>query len=160
MNNMLAIASGAITLALVFYTIGVFTERRAGSLRKNHLAFFYLGLVFDTTGTAFMSQMAHGGFASPIHAATGALAIVLMLVHAVWATVVYLRKNPEAIARFHRLSMSVWLVWLVPYICGMLMGIPAISLGSNAAALVAVGLSLAIGIIMCARQTPNPHRQA
>ena len=31
---MVAIASSAITFALVFYTIGVFAERRAGTLKR------------------------------------------------------------------------------------------------------------------------------
>ena len=41
---MIAIASTAITLALVFYTIGVFAERRAGTLKLGHIIFFYMGL--------------------------------------------------------------------------------------------------------------------
>jgi hypothetical protein len=49
---MVAIASSAITLALVFYTIGVFAERRAGTLKLSHIMFFYLGLASDTAGTA------------------------------------------------------------------------------------------------------------
>ena len=38
MSPMLMIASLAITAALVFYTIGVFAERRAGHLNGRHLA--------------------------------------------------------------------------------------------------------------------------
>lgn len=49
---MVAIDSSAITFALVFYTIGVFVERRAGMLKLSHIMFFYLGLAYDTTGTA------------------------------------------------------------------------------------------------------------
>lgn len=49
---MVAIASSAITFALVFYTIGVFAERRAGTLKLSHIVFFYLGLACDTAGTA------------------------------------------------------------------------------------------------------------
>lgn len=40
MSPMLMIASLAITAALVFYTIGVFAERRAGHLNGRHLALF------------------------------------------------------------------------------------------------------------------------
>lgn len=43
-TTMIAIASTAITLALVFYTIGVFAERRAGTLKLGHIIFFYMGL--------------------------------------------------------------------------------------------------------------------
>lgn len=37
MSLELVAASSAITLALVFYTIGVFSERRAGFLKKSHV---------------------------------------------------------------------------------------------------------------------------
>lgn len=79
-------ASTAITLALVFYTIGVFGEARAGSLQKKHLILFWIGLACDTTGTTIMASIARSshGAGSPLHAITGALAIVLMLFHAVW----------------------------------------------------------------------------
>ena len=70
---MVAIASNAITFALVFYTIGVFAELRAGTLKLSHIMFFYLGLACDTAGTAVMSVIAPGNSASPAHAITGAL---------------------------------------------------------------------------------------
>lgn len=40
-----------ITMALVFYTIGVWSERLAGRLKAWHLIFFWGGFVFDTIGT-------------------------------------------------------------------------------------------------------------
>lgn len=61
MSPLLIIASTVISLALVAYTIGVFSERRAGELRPAHLAFFWLGLACDTTGTTIMAIMAQGG---------------------------------------------------------------------------------------------------
>ena len=95
MTTQLIAAIVTITLALCFYTVGVFSERRAHSLQKRHVILFWCGLVFDTTGTTIMSTMAHGsGLLSP-HGITGALAIVLMLFHAVWATLVYARGNAE-----------------------------------------------------------------
>ena len=95
---MIAIASTAITLALVFYTIGVFAERRAGTLKHGHIIFFYMGLVFDNAGTAIMSLIARGESTNPAHAATGLPAIILMIVHAAWATAVLVHKNHEAMA--------------------------------------------------------------
>ncbi|VTX66652.1 TIGR03987: family protein [uncultured Actinomyces sp.] len=106
---MIAIASTAITLALVFYTIGVFAERRAGTLKLGHIIFFYIGLVFDTAGTAVISVITRGNSANLAHATTGLLAIILMIIHAAWATIAYAKKNPETLSRFHRLSIGVWL---------------------------------------------------
>lgn len=107
---MLGFATVAITGALVFYTIGVFAERQSGTLKLSHIVLFYLGFTCDTTGTACMSFIAQNGSQNPVHATTGALAIILMIVHAVWATIVYSKKNPTTLARFHRLSIGVWLV--------------------------------------------------
>ena len=81
------------------------------------MIYFWGGLVFDTTGTAIMMEMA-GRIGFDIHGFTGVLAILLMVVHAVWATVVLARKDEKAISNFHRFSVFVWVVWLVPYLNG------------------------------------------
>ena len=53
------------------------------------------------------------------HTFTGQLALWLMLIHASWATYV-IRKGSEKIrTTFHRYSLFVWLVWLIPYFGGM-----------------------------------------
>ena len=106
-----------ITLALVFYTIGVWSERLAGRLKPWHLIFFWGGFVFDTIGTGIMLELA-GGLTFDIHGVTGVIAILLMLIHAIWASVVLLRKDEGAIVNFHKFSLVVWLIWLVPYFSG------------------------------------------
>lgn len=119
---MLISAIITITLALVFYTIGVWGEKMQGELKKWHLLVFYLGLVFDTTGTTIMSRIASGGFKLNFHGITGLLAIILMLFHALWATGVLVRNNEKAKANFHRLSIVVWIIWLIPFISGAVFG--------------------------------------
>ena len=153
MNPLLVAAMLLITLAFVAYTLGVFAERRAGTLAKRHLALFWFGLVFDTSGTTVMSMMAGsaGGMASPMHALTGGLAILLMLFHAVWASFVVARGSDKARAGFHRLSICVWLFWLVPYAIGMLMGIPGVHLSDAAAATVSFAAVLALGVFFCVK---------
>ena len=47
----------------------------------------------------------------------------LMALHALWATWVLARGSREACARFHRLSIAVWTIWLLPYFGGMAAGI-------------------------------------
>ena len=61
-----------------------------------------------------------GGLTFDIHGLTGLLAILLMLVHAVWATVVLIRKNEKLTSSFHKFSILVWLIWLIPYLSPML----------------------------------------
>ena len=121
MPPLLLISTITITAALVFYTIGVWSERLAQRLKPWHLVMFWLGFICDTVGTALMGEIA-GGMQFNLHGLTGLLAIGLMLAHAAWATVVLLRKDEQALRVFHHFSLFVWLVWLVPYFSGVVMG--------------------------------------
>jgi uncharacterized repeat protein (TIGR03987 family) len=47
---------------------------------------------------------------------------MLMCAHAIWATVVLVRRDERAISTFHRISVVVWAIWLVPFIGGMVAG--------------------------------------
>jgi uncharacterized repeat protein (TIGR03987 family) len=107
-----------ITLALVFYSIGVWSERFQGLLKSWHLAFFWLGLVFDTWGTGVMLETA-GGLTADVHGISGVIAILLMLIHAIWATVVLVRRDERWIKNFHKFSVVVWAIWLIPYFSPM-----------------------------------------
>lgn len=55
-----------------------------------------------------------------------------------------LRRDDRALEAFHRLSTVVWLAWLVPYLIGLLMGMPMLSLSplsATVASLVVVALA-------------------
>lgn len=115
-----------ITSALVFYTAGVWAERVQRRLLPWHAALFGAGLLCDLTGT--LAMMAKVGQSADVSGAaagmrmimmvTGALALVLMAAHLTWAIVVLVRRRPRELASFHRLSLGVWLIWLVPFIAG------------------------------------------
>ena len=121
---MTSTATIIITLALVFYSIGVWSERIAGRLKPWHLLFFWLGLICDTWGTGLMFEFA-GGMQANIHAVTGLLAIILMFVHAVWATIVLVRQDERWITNFHKFSLAVWVIWLIPYFSPMFLNMTA-----------------------------------
>ena len=118
MSTLLIVSVVSISSALVFYTIGVWSEKLAGRLKPWHLALFWAGFVCDTTGTTLMGDMA-GRLQFNVHGLTGLLAIMLMLGHALWASAVVVKKEERAIQTFHNFSLFVWLVWLVPYFTGM-----------------------------------------
>ena len=111
-------ASIIMAAALVFYSIGVWGERFSGQLKWWHFVFFVLGLICDTVGTGMMFEMV-GGMTYDVHGITGLLAIILMLIHAVWALIVLLRKDEAAKQKFHKFSLFVWLIWLIPYFSPM-----------------------------------------
>jgi uncharacterized repeat protein (TIGR03987 family) len=119
----LTAAAGLITLALLFYSLGVWAERLARYLKPWHVVAFWAGFVFDVAGTWAMHLMADGPFdLREPHTLTGQIALWLMLAHAVWATWAARNGSPAIRARFHRYSLFVWCVWLVPYIGGMYLG--------------------------------------
>ena len=68
-----------------------------------------------------MRQMA-GGFRWGFHTATGGLALLLMLLHALWATLVLARGTESQLRAFHRTSLVVWLIWLIPFVTGLILG--------------------------------------
>lgn len=112
----------AMILAFSCYSIGVWGEKLSGKLTMRNLVFFWIGLVFDTTGTTMMSLMSDE-FTFDVHGITGALAILLMLFHAVWATMVLVKKSKKQIVKFHRFSLFVWTIWLIPFLTGMVLNI-------------------------------------
>jgi uncharacterized repeat protein (TIGR03987 family) len=107
-------------MALLFYSLGVWAERLARYLKPWHVLAFWTGFLFDISGTWVMHLMAQGPF-NPleIHTLTGQIALWLMLIHAAWATYVLRRGDEKILTTFHRYSIFVWLVWLIPYFGGM-----------------------------------------
>lgn len=120
---MLVYAIILISLAFVFYTLGVWSEKLQGRLQVWHAAVFWVGFAFDTAGTTVMSRLTETQFQFSFHVVTGFLAILIMLLHAAWATLVLIRNNESARHNFRKLSIHVWVVWLIPYITGIIIGI-------------------------------------
>ena len=154
MSPILIAATTIISLALVAYTIGVFGERNSGTLKRSHLIFFWIGLACDSTGTAIMSSMAQssGGSISLLHPVTGGLAIALMFFHATWATYVLLRGDSKQRHNFHRLSICVWLIWLIPYCTGVLVGIPALHVADGAALAIASAIVVVLAVLVLSKK--------
>lgn len=123
MPRELVVPAILMSLALVFYSGGVWGERLQRYLHRWHVVAFWLGLAFDLTASEMMRRMIGGPLEWDIHTWTGGVALLLMAGHAVWATWVLLRGSEDARAGFHRYSVMVWLIWLVPYGTGMLAGI-------------------------------------
>ena len=116
-----------ITSALVFYSVGVWSEHLQRVLKWWHAGLFALGLTCDASGTYLMTQLAAsdhakssgvGGSLNTIMAITGSAALLLMVVHLAWAIIVLLRNHDTEKRRFHRFSLLVWAIWLVPYFTG------------------------------------------
>jgi uncharacterized repeat protein (TIGR03987 family) len=117
---LLPIAIFSMITALTMYTVGVWGEKLTGILKSRHLSFFWIGFIFDTLGTTVMGRIA-GVFTFNLHGITGAAAIVLMLAHAIWASLALGFPKEQVLRGFHRYSLAVWGIWLVPFASGMLL---------------------------------------
>lgn len=82
MGIFLGSATISITLALIFYSIGTWSEHFQKGLRLWHIVFFVLGLCADSLGTAMMMEIADPMKGNALHGITGALALLLMAIHA------------------------------------------------------------------------------
>lgn len=122
MDITLIIAIVFIFSACIFYTLGVWAEKISRRLKIWHAVVFWLGFICDTIGTGAMGKLVGSLIQFNFHGMTGLLAVLLMLFHAIWATIVLFRKNEKQIIQFHRLSFWVWVIWLIPMITGMIFG--------------------------------------
>ena len=79
--------------------------------------------MFDVSGTLAMGKLSKDPFnLLDLHTLTGQIALWLMFVHAIWATYVVRKGSESSRIKFHRYSIIVWLIWLIPYFGGMIMG--------------------------------------
>ena len=123
MSKILILSTILINLALIFYSIGVWAERFSKYLKKWHVIVFWAGFTFDVLGTSAMHYISERPFDfTDMHTLTGQIALWLMLAHATWATLVVRKNKTELLKKFHRYSLFVWLIWLIPYFGGMIMG--------------------------------------
>lgn len=123
MTSLQIISVVLITTALIFYSIGVWAERLAKFLKPWHVIFFWSGFLFDISGTYAMLLLATGPFdITEPHTLTGQIALWLMFFHAAWATRAVIKKDEALLKTFHRFSIFVWMVWLIPYFGGMFLG--------------------------------------
>src|SRR4030067_3562262 len=97
MSNLFLLSTTLITLALIFFSLGGWSERLARYLKRWHVVAFWTGFLFDISGTWAMHTLAQGVFdlRAP-HTLTGQIALWLMLAHALWATVVARRGTEDA----------------------------------------------------------------
>lgn len=90
-----------ISMALIFYSVGVWSERIQGRLKGWHVTAFGLGLVCDFVGTAFMAELVRlTGQDNRLHAVLGSIAVFLMAIHALWAFWTFRERVPPGETQF------------------------------------------------------------
>ncbi len=115
---------GAIffTLALVFYSVGIWHDYWHKQLKKWHLIMFGLGVLTDSIGTLLM-YLYVGYIIFTAHSISGFIGLGLMIFHFTWAVMVIRNDDIDRQKTFHRFSVMVWLFWMISYISGLYLGI-------------------------------------
>ncbi|MEI8008774.1 MAG: HsmA family protein [bacterium] len=99
---MLHIGAFFIVIALICYTIAVWTERRKKTLLIWMIGMFALGFICDTIGTFMMFVISKTKFHLTIHSGVGYVALAIMLIHLIWAilSIQKIGKYEEYFTRF------------------------------------------------------------
>jgi uncharacterized repeat protein (TIGR03987 family) len=122
MKPILMIGSTVVTLALLFYSIGIITEQRKKVISKKVLLFLTLGLISDITATACMII---GSSNSPFtfHGFIGYAALLAMIIE---TTLAYRFNSTNGASTqvtkgLHLYSRFAYVLWVAVYITGSLL---------------------------------------
>lgn len=117
-----------MNLALIFYSYAVFSGRKEG-LHRKQLLVFGIGLFFDYLGTRQMNLFAITyGKAPEWHNLTGIISLAGMAFHFLLALVATLLQKADAVNRtFHRVSLTIYSLWLAAFASGAISGMMRIS---------------------------------
>lgn len=122
MKTILIIGSIIVTLALIFYLIGIISEQRTRLINKKVLTFLSLGLVFDITATICMII---GSSNSPFtfHGFIGYTGLLAMIIETVLAYQFYFKKPKGTLVskNLHLYSRFALILWVLVYITGSLL---------------------------------------
>ncbi len=122
MKPILMIGATIVTLALIFYSIGIITEQRKRQITTKAMLFIALGLLADITATVCMIV---GSSNSPFtfHGFIGYTGLLAMLIETSLAYKFYSKNGAEAKVPkgLHTYSLIAYLLWVAVYITGSLL---------------------------------------
>ncbi|GAB1450959.1 hypothetical protein MASR2M47_10150 [Draconibacterium sp.] len=122
MNGLLQTGTTIVILALISYSIAIFTEQRKKILRRRILVFLTLGVALDITATTFMILGSSKGSFS-LHGIIGYSSLLGMFIDAVLIWRLKIRNGsycpvPDGI---HKYSRYAFLWWIIAFITGGLL---------------------------------------
>jgi uncharacterized repeat protein (TIGR03987 family) len=110
------------SIALVLYTIAIWSERLSLQLKNWHVLVFFAGVVTDFIATWITIKFI-GAIVFTPHALFGFAALILMVLHFIWALMVRVNNSQKMATLFHKFGLFVWSVWMISYITGFTLGI-------------------------------------
>ncbi|MCR4604419.1 MAG: TIGR03987 family protein [Eubacterium sp.] len=122
-----------MTLSLLTYSGGVFWERKEGEVWPRHTILFGVGIAFNIVGVTIITvytslksgEAITDTLFSNINIISGAVGVLLLAVHFVWAIGVVREGTDKQLEIFHKLSIIIWVLWLITYFMSLRAGITA-----------------------------------
>ena len=122
MNPILIVGTIIVTLALLAYSIGVFTEQKKKTISKRVLLFLTIGLTLDVTATICMIT---GSTNSPFtfHGFIGYTGLLAMIIETTLAYRFKMKNGSTAVVSkgLHFYTLFAYILWVAVYITGSLL---------------------------------------
>ena len=110
-----------MSFALIIYTISILNEFRRKKLLPWHAIMFCIGFTFDMTSTIIMYKLGGSEIRVGLHDILGGIALLLMLINAIWSIIILNKKHKNQLLQFYNFSFFAWIVWIISYILGAVM---------------------------------------
>lgn len=122
MRPIILVSVISITTALVLYTTVVWRNWRTHLLTTAQVVLLWLGLAADALATRMMA-MSVEETTWDFHTLSGYLGLALMAILAVAGTWAKLSNREALLTSFHRYAIPIWVVWVISYATGVVIGI-------------------------------------
>ena len=122
MNKLLMVGTSVVFFALLFYTIGIFTEQKHKKVLPKVLLFLTMGIIADIIATGFMIAGSSKGIFT-LHGIIGYSSLLGMLIDNVliWRLKIRSGMNADVPDSIHIYSRYAWIWWVIAFITGGLL---------------------------------------
>jgi hypothetical protein len=122
MNKLVMVGSTIVFFALLFYSIGIFTEQKHKKILSRVLLFLTLGIIFDINATAFMIAGSSKGLFT-LHGIIGYSSLLGMMIDNILIWKLRLKNGINTVVpdSIHKYSRYAYIWWVVAFITGGLL---------------------------------------
>jgi heme A synthase len=119
MNVYVSIGTKIVFIALLFYSVGIFTEQKKKHVTNIVLSFITLGIVFDITATTFMI-IGSSNEVFTLHGVLGYSSLTAMFIDAVllWRYRLKNSVDTQVTNGLHLYSRIAYIWWVLAFITG------------------------------------------
>ena len=112
-------------VAMVLYSIGVWSAYRAKGFVQKSVMFIFGGVIFDVIGTGCMFVTAGNKFLfytplNIVHTSAALVAFFGMLAVGIFGVWAVQSKKDELLAKLSRWALAPWTLWAIIFVWGML----------------------------------------